>query len=151
MTREKSYFGIGLLVGAVIAALFLLYFAPRYTTVKSGDTLIRQDRWSGISWRFVDNQWKRIVYLDRDWNLIDRTLREALSIPTGGVERGTALHLLRKKYPALADINDDDLLERIKIVYSKAILCDLYLTKFMATEKKGGKREAQGADTQGNR
>jgi hypothetical protein len=145
MGREKTYFGIGLVIGIVLAALFLFYFAPRYTTVKAGDTLIKQDRWSGQSWRFVDNQWKRIVgenrdwdkiwsgqswrFVDngwkrivgenRDWDKIDKALTGALGIATDTPSRTNALDLLRKKDPILKDLSDDELLERIKLVYSK--------------------------------
>lgn len=135
MTRKKLYLGIGLVIGIVLSALFFQFFAPRYATVESGGTLIRQDRWSGESWRFVDNHWKRIMSPSRDWEEIDQTLMEALHIPTGGLDRANALSLLKEKYSTLKDVSDDELLERIKLVYSKEILCNLYLGDFLKLEE----------------
>jgi hypothetical protein len=136
MGREKTYFGIGLVIGIVFATLFLFYFAPRYTTVKVRDTLVKQDRWSGQSWRFVDNQWKRIVGEDYDWDKIDKALTGALGIATDTPGRTNALDLLRKKDPILKDLSDDELLERIKLVYSKQILVNMYLDSFLKLQKK---------------
>jgi hypothetical protein len=139
MGREKTYFGMGLVIGIVLATVFLFYFAPRYTTVKVGDNLVKQDKWSGQSWRFVDNQWKRIVGEDRDWDGIDKALTGALGIETDTPSRTNALDLLRKKDPILKDLSDDDLLERIKLVYSKQILVNMYLESFLKLEKKSEK------------
>jgi hypothetical protein len=139
MGREKTYFGMGLVIGIVLATLFLFYFAPRYTTVKVRDTLVKQDKWSGQSWRFVDNQWKRIVGEDHDWDKIDKALTGALGIETDTPSRTNALDLLRKKDPILKDLSDDDLLERIKLVYSKQILVNMYLESFLKLEKKSEK------------
>lgn len=139
MGREKTYFGMGLVIGTVLATLFLFYFAPRYTTVKVRDTLVKQDKWSGQSWRFVDNQWKRIVGEDHDWDKIDKALTGALGIETDTPSRTNALDLLRKKDPILKDLSDDDLLERIKLVYSKQILVNMYLDSFLKLEKKSEK------------
>jgi hypothetical protein len=135
MAREKTYFIGGLFVGIVVASLFLFYFAPRYTTMKSGDTLIRQDRWTGQSWRFADNQWKAIVGQDYDWEKIDYALVSALRIPHGEADTGAALKLLKEKHAILKTLSDEDLLERIKIVYSRQILSSMYLDAFLKTEK----------------
>ena len=123
-------------MGALIAVLFLYYFAPRYTTLQSGDVLIKQDKWSGDSWRFMDGQWKKMMSLSRDWAKIDGALLEALHIPSDGVERTNALSLLRKKDPFFQDLADDELLERIKLVYSKEVLVNLYLRNFLNIEKE---------------
>ena len=131
MIKEKTNFIVGLLVGVLIATVFLFYFAPRYTTAKTGDTLVRSDKWTGNSWRLVDNQWKAIVGQDHDWEKIDGALRGALRIPFAEVDTGAALKLLREKHPALKDLSDEDVLERIKLVYSKQILCNLYLDSFL--------------------
>lgn len=139
MGREKAYLGIGLVIGIVLATLLLFYFAPRYTTVKAGDNLVKQDRWSGQSWRFVDNQWKRIVGEEHDWDKIDKALTAALGIQTDTPSRTNALDLLRKKDPILKDLSDEDLLERIKLVYSKQILVNMYLDSFLKLEKAGKK------------
>jgi hypothetical protein len=135
MAREKSYFVGGLFIGIVVASLFLFYFAPRYATVKSGDTLIRQDKWTGHSWRFVDNRWKAIGGQNYDWEKIDASLMSALRIPFAEVDKAKALKLLREKYPNLKELSDDDLFERIKFVYSKQILVNLYLDSFLKMEQ----------------
>jgi len=144
MAKEKSYFGIGLVVGIVFAFLFLYSFAPRYNTMKSGDILIKQDKWSGQSWRMVDNQWKKITEVSRDTEKIDKTLMKALRVSSPGPKRSNALSLLKSKYPSLKEIPDDELLERMKLVYSKQILCNLYLNSFMnleqASQSNTGKR-----------
>jgi len=136
MTREKTYFGIGLAVGIVLALLFLFYFAPRYSTMKSGNTLVKLDRWSGQTWRFTENQWKKIQGANRDWEKIDKMLMEALRVPSGGVDRENALGLLREKDPVLKDLTDDELLERIKLVYSREILVNLYMKNLLELERE---------------
>jgi hypothetical protein len=135
MKNEKSYFGAGLIVGIILSALFILYFAPRYSTVQSGENIIKQDRWSGQSWRYADNQWKTISNISMDWERIDQSLRDALNIPFAKVDTHSALSKLKENYPALKDVPDDDLLERIKIVYSKQVLCNLYLNQYMEAER----------------
>jgi hypothetical protein len=72
---------------------------------------------------------------DHDWDKIDGSLRDALRIPFAEVDTGAALKLLRGKHPDLKDLSDEDLLERIKLVYSKQVLCNLYLDNFLALEK----------------
>jgi len=134
MTREKQYFSIGLVLGILVAGLFLYHFAPRYNIVSEGGTLIKQDRWSGNSWRYADKQWKRIADIRRDWESIDQALRQALDIPNEELDRSKTMDLLRDKFPGLKEITNDELLERIKIVYSQVILGDLYLNKFLNME-----------------
>jgi len=136
MSKEKSYFGIGMVFGIVITALALYYVAPRYTTVGSGAHVIKQDRWSGQSWRLVGDQWKPIKGPERDWETIDKVLMSALRIPTNRTKRTSTLELLRNKYPMLKEIPDEELLERIKLVYSREILVNLYLNDFRKLESK---------------
>ena len=138
MKNEKSYFGLGLIVGIIISALFLFYVAPMYNTVQSGENIIRQDKWTGSSWRYMDNQWKKISDVSRDWDSIDQALRNALNIPFAKVNTENALSTLRKNYPVLKDVSDDELLERIKLVYSKQVVCNLYLKQFMDEKGMGG-------------
>ena len=64
MNREKLYFGIGLVMGIVMTVLLLQVFAPRYRTVKLDGAIVKQDRWSGNSWRFVDNEWQQFIMQD---------------------------------------------------------------------------------------
>ncbi|MBW1998100.1 MAG: hypothetical protein JRJ29_09080 [Deltaproteobacteria bacterium] len=143
MSKEKSYFGIGLVFGILMTALALYYVAPRYTTVGSGTQVIKQDRWSGQSWRLVGDQWKPITGAERNWVAIDKVLMSALRIPTDRKKRASTLDLLRNKYPILKEIPDEELLERIKLVYSREILVNLYLNDFRKLERKEDKIDSK--------
>jgi hypothetical protein len=137
MKGEKIYFGLGLLIGILLSVVFFYYFAPRYTTVKSGDTMLKQDTWTGRSWRFVDNEWKSVTGVHRDWDKIDRALLAALRIPFAEVNTDSAVVRLREKHPILKDLPNDELLERIKLVYSRQVLVNMYLDSFVKTEQQG--------------
>ena len=82
--------------------------------------MLRQDTWTGRSWRFADNEWKSIVGVNRDWDSIDKALLSALRIPFAEVNTDSALKRLHEKHPVLKDLPNDELLERIKLVYSQA-------------------------------
>ncbi len=137
MNGEKRYFLIGLVIGILLSGVFFYYFAPRYTTVKAGDTMLRQDTWTGRSWRFVDNEWKSVVGVNYDWESIDRALLSALRIPFAEVNTDLALKQLQEKHPVLKDLPNDELLERIKLVYSRQVLVNMYLDSFIKTEQQG--------------
>jgi hypothetical protein len=137
MNGEKRYFLIGLVIGILLSGVFFYYFAPRYTTVKAGETMLRHDTWTGRSWRFVDNEWKSIVGIDRDWDSIDRALLSALRIPFAEVNTDLALRQLQEKHPVLKGLPNDELLERIKLVYSRQVLVNMYLDSFVKTEQQG--------------
>jgi hypothetical protein len=137
MNGEKRYFLIGLIIGILLSGVFFYYFAPRYTTVKSGDMILRQDTWTGRSWRFMDNEWKSIIDTPRDWERIDRALLSALRIPFAEVNTGLALKQLQEKHPVLKDLPNDELLERIKLVYSRQVLVNMYLDSFVKREEQG--------------
>jgi hypothetical protein len=137
MNGEKRYFIIGLVIGILLSGGFFYYFAPRYTTVKSGETMLRQDTWTGRSWRFVDNEWKSIVGVNRDWDSIDRALLSALRIPFAEVNTDLALKQLQEKHPVLKDLPNEELLERIKLVYSRQVLVNMYLDSFLKMEEQG--------------
>lgn len=137
MNSEKRYFLIGLVIGILLSGVFFYYFAPRYTTVKSGDTMLRQDTWTGRSWRFVDNEWKSVVGVNRDWDSIDKALLAALRIPFAEVNTDSALVRLREKHPILKELPNEELLERIKLVYSRQVLVNMYLDSFVKMEQQG--------------
>jgi len=137
MNGEKRYVLIGLVIGVLLSGVFFYYFAPRYTTVKSGDTLLKQDTWTGRSWRLVDNEWKAVVGVNRDWDSIDKTLLAALRIPFAEVNTDSALVRLREKHPILKELPDEELLERIKLVYSRQVLVNMYLDSFVKMEQQG--------------
>ena len=131
MGNEKKYLIVGIIIGLVLAIFYFHYFAPRYEIKKEGLSLVKIDKWTGESWRFIDNNWKKMINIDEDWVKIDRTLREALNIPFAKVDTEKGLMRLRKRYPILKDISDDELLERIKLVYSKQVLTNMYLSDFI--------------------
>jgi len=136
MKRTKLYFVAGIAIGAILTFCYLNYFAPRYEIEKVGASLVKTDKWTGQSWRYVNNNWKKIVYSNQEWQEIDQALAEALNIPVVVDNTESALTLLREKYPILKDIPDDDLQERIKLVYSSQILRDLYLDDFMKRQSQ---------------
>jgi len=146
MNNGKKYLVFGVIIGIVLAFLYFQFFAPRYEIKKTGISTIRIDKWTGQSWRFADNTWKRILDMDENWEQIDRTLQEALGKPYTQVDSGVALKSLRDKYPILNDLSDDELLERIKLVYSKLVLCNLYLTDFLNIKESGSAGEVSAKD-----
>jgi hypothetical protein len=136
MKGEKTYFIVGIVLGVFLSATFFFYFAPRYETVKAGETMIKQDKWTGRSWRFTDDEWKPVVGVNRDWEKIDRALMAALRIPFADVDTDSALITLQDKHPVLADLRREELLERIKLVYSRQVLVNMYLDSFLKTEAR---------------
>ena len=141
MSTEKKYLVIGIVIGLALAILYFQYFAPRYGVKEKGISIIKYDKWTGQSWRFVDNNWKKMADMDENWERIDKTLQGALKIPFANVDTTSALKKLRDKCPELKDIPDDELLERIKLVYSKQVLVNMYLSNFLDLTDQGKKRE----------
>ena len=136
MKKTKLYFVAGIAVGAVLTFFFLNYFAPRYEIEKVGVSIVKTDKWTGQSWKYVNNSWKKIARTNQEWQEIDQALAEALNIPVSNNNTESALRLLREKYPILKDIPNDELQERIKLVYSSQILRDLYLDDFMKRQNQ---------------
>ena len=136
MKKTKLYFVAGIAVGAVLTFFCLNYFAPRYEIEKVGVSMVKTDKWTGQSWKYVNDSWKKIARTDQEWQEIDQALAEALNIPVSNNNTESALRLLREKYPILKDIPNDELQERIKLVYSSQILQDLYLDDFMKRQNR---------------
>ncbi len=135
MSKDKKYLVLGIIIGLVLAFFYFHYFAPRYEINKTDLSTIKIDKWTGQSWRLVNNDWKKMMDSDEDLAKIDRTLQEALKIPFAQVDTSSALKKLRDSYPVLKEISDDDLLERIKLVYSKMVLVNMYLGDFLKTSE----------------
>jgi hypothetical protein len=133
MKRDKKSLIIGLVVGLVVSLLYFHFLAPRYEIKKEGLSMIKLDKWTGKSWTFVNNNWKKMNSTEENWEEVDKALGEALKIPFAQVDSGSALKKLRQKHPVLADVSDDELLERIKMVYSKIVLVNMYLGDFLKT------------------
>ena len=140
MTSSKKNLIYGIIIGIVLSFLYFNFFSPRYEITKTAVSTIKIDKWTGQSWRFADNNWKKMTDMDEDWALIDKTLGEAINIniPEAQVDSAAALKRLKDRYPIFKDISDYDLLERIKLVYSKQLLVNLYLRGFMNIEKSSG-------------
>jgi hypothetical protein len=77
------------------------------------------------------------VGVNRDWESIDRALLSALRIPFAEVDTDQALKQLQEKHPALKDLPKEELIERIKLVYSRQVLVNMYLDSFVKTEQQG--------------
>jgi len=136
MKNGKKQLVFGIIIGLILAFLYFHFFAPRYETKKMGLSVIKIDKWTGQSWRFVDNNWKKILNMNEDWEKVDQALRGALKTPFAKVDTGSGLMKLRESYPILKDIPDDELLERIKLVYSKMVLVNMYLNDFVNKDEK---------------
>lgn len=136
MKKTKLYFVAGIAVGAILTFFCLNYFAPRYEMEKVGVSMVKTDKWTGQSWKYVNDSWKKIARTDQEWQEIDQALAEALNIPVSNNNTESAVRLLREKYPILKDIPNDELQERIKLVYSSQILRDLYLDDFMKRQNQ---------------
>ncbi|MFC1534588.1 hypothetical protein ACFL7M_14635 [Thermodesulfobacteriota bacterium] len=133
MKNGKKNLILGVLIGLIVAFFYFHYFAPRYEIKKTGLSMVKIDKWTGKSWRFVDNNWKKVLEIDASWKEVDRTLQEALKVPFVKVDSGAAFKKLRESYPVLNGIPDDELQERIKLVYSKLVLVNMYLGDFLKT------------------
>jgi len=136
MKKTKLYFVAGIAVGVILTFFCLNYFAPRYEMEKVGVSMVKTDKWTGQSWKYVNDSWKKIERTNQEWQEIDQALAEALNIPVSDNNTDLALRLLREKYPILKDIPNDELQERIKLVYSSQILQDLYLDDFMKRQNR---------------
>jgi hypothetical protein len=143
MNKDKKYLILGIIIGLVLAFLYFHFFAPRYEITKTGLSTIKVDKWTGQSWRLVNDEWKVMLETDEDIEKIDNTLLEALHIPFAQVDSDSALKKLRDRYPALRDISDDLLLERIKLVYSKQVLVNMYLGEFMKKSEREPEARSQ--------
>ena len=131
MDRSKLHFGVGLVVGIVIAGLFFHFYAPRYITIEAKEGLIKQDKWSGDSWKLAGDKWKKISDSEKDWHDVDQSLRKAFQATVGGAETAFLLKQLKEKYPQLKNVSNEELLVRIRAVYSQEILTRTYLDSIL--------------------
>ncbi len=136
MKNGKKTLFLGIIIGVVISYFFFNYFAPRYEIKKTAALTMKVDKWTGDAWRLVDNNWKKMSDMDENWELVDKTLGEAINmkLPIPKVDSYLGLKKLKERYPVLKDIPDDDLLERIKLVYSKQVMINSYFGDFMKVD-----------------
>ena len=135
MRREKWFLGIGFVAGVFLAVVLLLYVALRYEVVRTAESVIKQDAWSGKSWCLVNDAWMPVSEQEKGWRDVDRALSRALNISTAKVDIDDALQALRNKYPVLQEVPTKELLQRIKVVYSNKLLSSLYLKSFIELNK----------------
>lgn len=121
-------------MGIVIAGLFFHFYAPRYMTIETKDGSLKQDKWSGDSWKLVGDQWEKISDSEKDYQDVDQSLRRAFQATVGGAETAYLLKQLKEKYPKLKDVRNEDLLVRIRAVYSQEILTRNYLDNILNPE-----------------
>jgi len=131
MVQTRVHFGVGLILGIVVAAIFFHFFAPRYAVIKSDSGLMKQDKWTGESWQLQENKWVTVAEDKRDWKPVDEALMKALNMKDNGGSDSAKnrLRSLKEKYPVLEPFSDEDIMERIKYIYSKKIIVDLYLNE----------------------
>ena len=129
MMQGKVHFGVGLFVGVLLSAFFFLYFAPRYEMSQSDAQLVKQDKWSGETWIFRDGNWEKVSTTARDWQAVDNALTKALQISTApqSHSQNQVIQKMKTRYPVLAKLSEEEIRERIKYIYSRKILVDLYL------------------------
>jgi hypothetical protein len=143
MKKEKKTLVIGVIVGLLISLFYAHFFAPRYEIKKEGPSTMKLDKWTGQAWTLAAGNWKKMNSTDENWEEIDKALSEALKIPFAQVDSTSALKKLREKHPVLADVSDDELLERIKLVYSKMVLVNMYLGDFLKTNSERGTSDVE--------
>ncbi len=131
MMQGRTHFGIGLCLGVVVTAVFFHFFAPRYEVVNSESATIKQDRWSGDTWRLEGDQWRKVMDTQMNWQPVDDALMKELNIPTQNDSQGPGRQIaaLKKKYPVLETVSDEEIMERIKYIYARKIMVDLYFDK----------------------
>ncbi len=128
MVHSRIHFGIGFTLGILITALFFHFFSQRYEVTESNRALIKQDKWSGSSWKFEGNEWKKIKENMVDWKPVDQILIKALGIGGNSGKDGQnhQVAALKAKFPFLEGYSDEDIMERIKYVYARQVMLDLY-------------------------
>jgi hypothetical protein len=136
MKKDRKSLVLGLVIGLVLSLLYFHFLAPRYEIKKEGASIIKMDRWTGQSWSLVNANWKKMSNTNENWEEIDKALSEALKIPFAQVDSSAALKKLRERQPVLETVPDDELLERIKLVYSKMVLVNMYLGDFLKTSSE---------------
>lgn len=131
MMQTRIHFGLGFTIGILIAAVFVHFFSSRFDVTESNNIIIKQDRWSGTSWKYEGNEWVPINENKVDWKPVDDVLTRALTIQSIAGERKSSdqIEALKKRYPALAQFTYEDIMERIKYVYARKVMVDLYFSQ----------------------
>ena len=71
MKNTKLNLALGIVIGATLTFLYLNYYAPRYEIEKVGLSLVKTDKWTGQSWKYINDNWKKVVrFIKRLVNLI---------------------------------------------------------------------------------
>jgi hypothetical protein len=80
MKNGKKTLFLGIIIGVVISYFFFNYFAPRYEIKQTAALTMKIDKWTGDTWRRVENDWKKMSDMDENWDLVDKTLGEAINM-----------------------------------------------------------------------
>jgi hypothetical protein len=131
MKKQKITLVIGLIIGLAAAFFYYNFSASRYEIKKDGTSIVKVDKWTGKSWSFVNNNWKIIRENYEEQDEVEKTLIKALGLTVAQVDTEAALKKLKENYPLLRDIPNDELLERINLVYSKKVIANMYLSDFL--------------------
>ena len=76
--EKKLYLIIGIIIGIVTASSYFYIFAPRYEIKRTHSEVLKIDKWTGNSWRYINNKWQKINPETQKWQKIDLILEKAL-------------------------------------------------------------------------
>jgi hypothetical protein len=145
MKKEKIFFALGIITGIFISSMFFQFFAPRYLTLKEGESFIKLDKWSGRSWRYVTGKWEEIPVAEKKYEEIDSEIRKALKVIIDQTNFNDVLSSFKRAFPALKDISDEELFTRISNLYSKQLLTATFLHNYYLMLKEREKKINQRA------
>ncbi len=91
----------------------------------------------------MDNNWQEISKSVDKWEVVDSELRKALKVPETVKARQDVLNRLRDRYHKLKGVSDEDLLERIKFVYSKELMIGHYMQTIVNIEQQETQKQNQ--------
>ena len=130
MNKEKLVFAVGVAVGIFLTAVFFQVFAPRYALLQGEECLVKQDKWSGRSWRYDGQSWAEIRDAESRQQQIDQELRKALTVIIDQNRLREATGRFKEMFPSLTDIPDEELLTRMSTLYSSQIMSTLFLESY---------------------
>ena len=101
--EKKLYLIIGIIIGIVTTSSYFYIFAPRYEIKRTHSEVLKIDKWTGNSWRYINNKWQKINPETQKWQKIDLILERALDTKQDSKDIKLALKKLRDRYPILKE------------------------------------------------